>query len=160
MAEDREPQTRVGLARAALRWVGAAGLLVAMASDALAVLGRHAGFAVPGSIEIFQMSIVVAISCALLLTSFDRRHASVDVLTARASAAWLRRLNRGASAALALSFALILAASALAIHDLWDTGEATEILALPVGPFRIIWAAAMLAGTIHFALDAVRGWLR
>ncbi|RYY45362.1 MAG: hypothetical protein EOP59_04575, partial [Sphingomonadales bacterium] len=68
-----------------LVFAGSAGLLLAMATDALAVLGRHAGFAVIGSIEIFQMMIVIALSSAILLVSLMNRHATVDLIVGRAS---------------------------------------------------------------------------
>lgn len=157
MEDTREPAAAAPPWQIALRWLGAVGLLIAMASDAVAVLGRHAGFSAPGSIEIFQMSLVVALSCAVLLTSFARRHAVVDVVIVRASPRWLGRLHRLSDGALAITFALISAGSALALWDLWHTGEMTDVLAVPVRPFRLVWSAATVLATVHFAIRFVRG---
>lgn len=156
MAEQVEPPSGPARARTTLLWIGGAGLLTAMATDAVAVLGRHVGFAVPGSIEIFQMAAVVALSCAILLASIDQRHASVDLLFIRASERVRYRLHRAGSLALAITFALIFAGSAWIVADLWPTHEVTEVLALPVAPFRLIWTASAGAAALYFAISLVR----
>jgi TRAP-type C4-dicarboxylate transport system permease small subunit len=139
---------------------GSAGLLLAMATDAIAVLGRHTGFAVIGSIEIFQVAAVVALSSAVLLVSFMNRHATVDLIVGRASERTKSILAQIGRAALALTFGLIAFGSAWVAADFWPTHEMTEMLAIPLAPFRLIWIAACVAATLHFATQFVRGFHR
>lgn len=131
-----------------------------MATDAIAVLGRHAGFAVIGSIEIFQVAIVVALSSAVLLVSLMNRHATVDLIVGRASERTRRILTPIGHAALALTFGLIAAGSAWVAADLWPTREITELLAIPLAPFRLIWISACTVAALHFAVQLVRDMRR
>lgn len=143
-----------------LIFAGSAGLLLAMATDALAVLGRHAGFAVIGSIEIFQVSVVVALSAAILLVSLMNRHATVDLITGRASERVRHVLAQIGRVALAVTFGLIAAGSIWVAADLWATTEMTELLSIRLAPFRLIWIAACTLAAIHFALAFVKGLRR
>jgi TRAP-type C4-dicarboxylate transport system permease small subunit len=137
--------------------VGAAALLLAMASDALAVLGRHVGFAVNGAIELFQVCAVVALSSAILIATLDARHAAVDLLVLRVSdrgKAWLGHL---AAAACAAAFGLITIGSIWVAIDLWSTHEMTEQLGIPLRGFRLFWIACSGAVTLFFLRAAIRG---
>lgn len=156
MSEAEKPEPKRGALRVILTGIGAGGLAIAMATDALAVLGRHVGFGVHGSIEIFQMAAVVALSCAVLFACLDDRHASVDLLVSRLSDAGRHRLRLAGFLALAIAFAAVAAGSLWVSHDLWDTMENTDILAIPVRPFRLIWLAASCAATVHFVIAFVR----
>lgn len=140
-----------------LIFTGSAGLLLAMATDAIAVLGRHAGFAVIGSIEIFQVSIVVALSSAVLMVSLMNRHATVDLIVGRASDGTKHVLAQIGRVALALTFGLVAFGSAWVAADLWPTTEMTELLSIRIAPFRLIWIAACTIAAIHFAVEFVKG---
>jgi hypothetical protein len=59
---------RDGLYRA-LVWLAGGALLVAMATDTMAMLGRHLRLPLLGSIEIVQAAVLVAASGALLLAT-------------------------------------------------------------------------------------------
>ena len=139
---------------------GSAGLLLAMATDALAVLGRHVGFALIGSIEIFQVCMVVALSSSILMVSLRNRHATVDLLVGRASGRTKVMLAQIGRAALALTFGLVAAGSIWVAVDLWPTTEMTELLAIRIAPFRLIWIAACTIAALHFAIAFVRGLRR
>jgi TRAP-type C4-dicarboxylate transport system permease small subunit len=136
---------------------GSAALLLAMASDALAVLGRHIGFAVNGSIELFQVCAVVALSSAILIATLDGRHAAVDLLLLRVpdcGKAWLRVLARAAGA---VAFGLITIGSIWVAIDLWPTHEMTEQLGIPLRGFRLFWIACSGTVTLFFLRMAIRG---
>lgn len=140
--------------------IGSGGLLVAMAADAIAVLGRHIGFTFPGSIEIFQVAIVVGLSASILLASLADRHAAVDLIVTRASAGVRHRLVLVGRLALALTFALLFAGSAWVAADLWSTHEMTELLAIPLRPFRLVWIVACGLAALYFARAFVTEWRR
>jgi len=140
-----------------LIFAGSAGLLVAMATDALAVLGRHVGFAVIGSIEIFQVAAVVALSSSILMVSMMNRHATVDLIIGRASGrtrAFLAQIGR---AALAITFGLIAFGSIWVAVDLWPTSEMTELLSIRLAPFRLIWITACTLAAVHFSVSFAKG---
>lgn len=86
-------ETDIGPGRGVQRWlfyVGAAGLLFAIGADALAVLGRHLGIPLLGSIELMQAAILLASSAAMVLATVAKKHAVVHLLIDRLSA---RRRN-------------------------------------------------------------------
>ncbi|RYD94989.1 MAG: TRAP transporter small permease subunit [Sphingomonadales bacterium] len=140
-----------------LIFTGSVGLLLAMATDALAVLGRHVGFAVIGSIEIFQVAIVVALSSSILMVSLMNRHATVDLLVGRASGRTKAMLEQIGRAALAITFGLIAFGSIWVALDLWPTTEMTELLSIRLAPFRVIWITACTLAALHFAVAFVKG---
>jgi TRAP-type C4-dicarboxylate transport system permease small subunit len=124
--------------------VGSAGLLLAMAVDSLAVLGRHAGFVVAGSIELVQCAIVVIASAAMVLATVSGAHATVHIITSRLSDSAAARWARFADAASACVFLLLAAGSIWIATELWDTGERTEILGVSMRWLRLIWIASSL----------------
>ncbi|GAA0298507.1 hypothetical protein GCM10009087_05390 [Sphingomonas oligophenolica] len=154
--EEASAPREAGAARTVLLVLGSAGLLTAMAADAVAVFGRHVGFTLPGSIEVFQVAAVVALSVAILLASLNDRHAAVDLMINRASPQLQRSLFLGGRLALALTFALLCAGSIWVSADLWDTGEMTEVLAIPVRPFRLFWILCSGVAAVHFAIQFAR----
>jgi TRAP-type C4-dicarboxylate transport system permease small subunit len=136
---DREgPATRMAF------YVGGGGLFVAMATDAIAVLGRHAGFALLGSIEIVQACIVLIASSSMIFATLKGTHAAVHILTEHLPPTVAERL---AKIALTLSILLFVALGfgcTWIAFELWNTGERTEVLHIPLKPLRLIQIAALL----------------
>ncbi len=128
-----------------LFYVGSAALFLAMAIDALAVLMRHVGATLLGSIELVQAAILVAASCAVVVATRLGAHARVHLLTNRLGAR-----SRNAVAALSrtlsvLFFLLLAAGQAWVAHDLWHGQEESELLHIPYAPLRIIGIASLVA---------------
>jgi TRAP-type C4-dicarboxylate transport system permease small subunit len=136
-------------------WVGAAGLLIAMAVDALAVVGRHARVPLLGSIEIVQACIVVAASAAMVGATLSRGHAAVHILLERIPFAARRALERFADLMGAVTAALLFAGSIWIVADLWGGHEHTEILRMPVKPLRLFWCASALLMAVLFLVRAL-----
>lgn len=145
MSDARDDRPPGGFWHKALLFAGSAALLAAMATDAVAVLGRHTGFAVRGSIEIFQVCAVIALSSAILLATIADRHAHVDLLTGRLSQVWQSRLHVAGRLATIAAFALLAIGSAWVAADLWPTHEITEALAIPLAGFRWFWVLSCVA---------------
>ena len=82
--EDDDIEPAYGVQRW-LFYVGAAGLLFAIGADALAVLGRHLGIPLLGSIELMQAAILLASSAAIVLATVANKHAVVHLLIDRLS---------------------------------------------------------------------------
>jgi TRAP-type C4-dicarboxylate transport system permease small subunit len=153
LSNDPDDDARpAGLAVRIVTAIGSVALLVAMSTDALAVIGRHTGFAFLGAIELFQVSAVVATSSAIVLTTLFDRHAAVQILTENVSArprALIVGLGKFAST---LAFALLCAGSIWVAADLWATHEMTELLHIPLRWFRLLWIAGCgLVAAIYLA---------
>lgn len=141
------------LARAAFV-LGALGLLCAMACDALAVLGRHLGLPLRGSIELVESGIVLMACASLVGTTLERGHASVHLLTERLPAHARRRLASATHLAGALFFTFLLIGSGLVLSDMWHGAEQTELLGIPIAPLRILWCASAAAIALAFVAQA------
>jgi TRAP-type transport system small permease protein len=136
--------------------VGSAGLLIATAADALAVIGRHTGFALIGSIEIVQMSVVLIASAAMVAATMLGAHASVHILTDRLSKAPAMRLAQVSDVLSALMFAILVAGSLWVAAELWTGFEQTELLGIPLRWFRAVWIAAAVLIFLLFLRSAMR----
>lgn len=136
----------------ALIWLGGLALLLACATDTLAVIGRHVGIPVRGSIEIVQACVLVAGGIALIIATQAGSHARVHLVIDRIGTDWRRRINR-TSALLGALFILASLVGCLWIaSDLWNSQEVSELLGLPYRALRII-------GNLCLLLVAL-AWLR
>lgn len=134
--------------------IGSAGLLAATATDALAVLGRHAGFTLLGSIELVQFAIVLVASSAMVGATLQSAHASVHLLTQRLRPETADRLARVMAVLSALLFVIIALGSIWVASDLWSGFERTELLGLPLRWFRLLFIAATLLIALLFLRQA------
>ena len=135
-----------------LFYLGAAGLLLAMTVDAVAVVGRHIGWPLLGSIELVQAAILVASSTAMLSATLAGKHATVHMLMDRLSAG-SRALMQKIHALLCALFFLTLACGGVWIlNDLWDGHEESEVLHIPFIPLRLLSIIAVLGVALTFAL--------
>jgi TRAP-type transport system small permease protein len=133
-----------------LFYLGAAALLFAMGVDTIAVLGRHIGLPLWGSIEMVQAAILVASSSAILSATLARKHVRVRILMDRLkgrSGIWLQRIQDVFSA---LFFCLLTAGSVWIFLDLRNGYEESEILHIPYAPLRIICIITILAVMVSF----------
>ena len=131
--------------------IGAAGLLLAMGVDVLAVIGRHLGISLLGSIELVQAAMLLASSAALVAATLHGQHASVHLLIDRISALWRARIT-GFNNLLAMLFFLSLAVGSTWIaHDLWQAHEGSDLLKIPYAPLRIASIIALLTVAALFA---------
>ncbi len=136
--------------------LGGAGLLVAMATDAASVTGRHAGFSLLGSIEIVQAAMVLGAGTAMIVATLADRHASVHILTDRLPPAGRARLFRVTHLLSALTLASLAAGSLWVMSDLWNAQEITELLQLPLRWLRLAWVVCAVAIALLFLVRALR----
>ncbi|MBO9726964.1 MAG: TRAP transporter small permease subunit [Novosphingobium sp.] len=119
-------------------WIGGIALLAACATDVLAVIGRHVGLPVRGSIELVQACVLVAGGVALIIATQAGSHARVHLVVDRIGPDWRRRINR-ASALLGALFAVASLVGCLWIAiDLWGSQEVSELLNLPYRLLRMV----------------------
>jgi TRAP-type transport system small permease protein len=155
---DQEPQPDADPSdtRGPLLYIGAIGLLAAMLVDACAVIGRHIGLHLLGSIELVQAAILVASSASIVAATLARKHAVVHLLTNRASPAMRALLERVSALLGAVFFLLLVAGSAWIASDLWHGHEQSEVLRIPYAPLRLIGLAALLSAAGIQLVQAVR----
>jgi TRAP-type C4-dicarboxylate transport system permease small subunit len=156
--EMRSPPAATGLAGVMARVsfaIGSIALLTAMSADALAVVGRHLGLPLLGSIEIVQACIVIAASSAMVGATLGRSHAEVHILTERLSPRARVALKRISDLLSAIFFATLAIGSLWMAADLWGGHERTEMLHLPLAPLRLVWCASALLILSIFAGRAV-----
>lgn len=143
-----------------LFYIGAAALLLAMAVETIAVLGRHAGIPLLGSLEIIQACILLMASAAMLSATMNSGHATVTLLTNRVGGRARRMLNGFAGLLCALFFTGLTAGALWLAVESWHEHEQSELLHIPFRPLRIVSLVAAGAIAIVFLRDlwrALRG---
>jgi TRAP-type C4-dicarboxylate transport system permease small subunit len=141
------------LARASIA-VGSVALLGVMLVDFAAVIGRHTGVPLLGSLELSELFIVCMASASLVITTFERGHASVHILTERLGARTRGVLRRATDALCAAFFVAILVGSVMVIGDLWNGDERSELLQIPILPLRVLFCACAVALVVAFIAQA------
>ena len=151
-----QEQPATAFVRRAALGIGAAALLLAMATDALAVAGRHIGFTFLGAIEIFEACVVIAATSAIVIATIDRSHARVRILLEQVAARVAGALDRTADLVSAVVFVVLIAGSVWLASDLWNGHEVTEVLNLPVRWLRVVWIVGAVLAAAIFTAQAVR----
>jgi TRAP-type C4-dicarboxylate transport system permease small subunit len=139
-----------------LVWIGGGGLLVAVAVDALAMIGRQIQVPLVGSIEIVEAAVLFAAGGALIVATLDGAHARVNLILDRVpdvARAWLLRLH---ALAAVLLFTALLAGSLWIAADLWAGHEESELLRIPYRPLRIATAVTIVALLVASASSLIR----
>jgi TRAP-type C4-dicarboxylate transport system permease small subunit len=142
--------------RRALIWISGGGLLVAMAVDALAMLGRQVRIPLLGSIEIVEGAVLVAAAGALIIATMDNTHARVNLVSARLPGPVRKWLEKFHALAGVLLFSALLAGTVWIAADLWFGHEESELLHIPYRPLRIATAIS-LAALLIFSLRRLLG---
>ena len=151
-----KPDQPSGPAMRALVLLGGGALLLAMAVDGIAVLGRHIGLPLLGSIELVQAAIVVAATAAMIVATIGRTHATVHLVTDRAPPHLRRWLVGTGQAMAALLFLALAAGSAWIAADLWNGHEESEVLGIPFRPLRLLVVLGSATLVVIFLGQALR----
>jgi len=134
---------------------GGAALLLAVATDGLAVVGRHLGYPLLGSIEIVQATVLVASAAALVISTLARRHAVVHLLLNRLGMQSKARVTRIGQVCGMLLCLLFVVGGAWIAWDMVGGYEESELLHIPFAPLRLVAIAAWLAVAMVFAWQAM-----
>lgn len=152
-ADARDPARPRG-PQAWLFYIGAAALLFAMAADAIAVVGRHVGAPLLGSIELVQAAMLLAASTAMVSATMADKHAVVHLLIDRLSPAARAALARVHSALCAVFFMALAVGSTWVAYDLRDGHEESELLHIPYAPLRIVSILAVAGVVLIYVMRA------
>lgn len=146
---------RVRMPRLLVLFSGGA-LLGVMGTDFIAVIGRHVGLPLLGSIEIVQALVLIAAAGAMLATTIAGTHAVVHLLAERVSPATRDLLARFNDALSALFFLALTGASIWLAWDMIGGHEESELLRIPYAPLRIVLILACFAIACIFAGRVLR----
>lgn len=134
----------------ALVILGGTVMLIAVAVELLAVLGRLVSLPLPGSIELVQVAVTISGITALLVATLNGSHARVRLVLDRLSPLQARVMQRINLLLSATFFLLLCAGSAWLLLDLWQGFEESEIWRVPYRPLRILAVAGTLAVALVF----------
>ena len=134
--------------------VGGGALLLAMAVDAIAVVGRHSGLPLLGSIELVQACVLVSAAAALTLATLAGTHAVVHLVVDRVSPRIRQSMLALNSLLSALLFLTFFAGEAWLAWEFWEHYEQSEVLRIPFRPLRIILVLACAALAVIFLRQA------
>ncbi len=137
------------LLRTLLVWIAGSALLLAMATDTLAMLGRQIHVPLLGAIELVQAAVLVAAAGALLMAALEDTHARVHLLIDRLPPVVRLLLERVQAMAGAVLYAALLAGSAWIAAELWSGHEESELLRIPYRPLRVIAVVALALLLLH-----------
>lgn len=135
--------------------IGGLALLLAMTTDAAAVIGRHVGFPLRGSIELVQAFVLVSGSLAMVLATVSGEHARVHLLVDRVPPRARQVLKRLGLLCGSLLFLALLVACVLLARDVWSGHEESELLHVPYRPLRILAVIAMSVVAALFLKQAL-----
>src|SRR5690606_19050909 len=128
--------------------------------DFLAIIGRHNGMPLLGSIELVQVLVGIAGTVALVAATLHRNHARVRVLSDRIDGRPAKILYRFNAICSALFFLVLSVGSAWLAYDLWPEAEASELWQLPYRPLRLAGVAGLLCTTLLLLRQAWQGFQR
>ena len=134
--------------RRALIWLGGLALLAATLIDTVSVIGRNAGFALHGAIELIQAAVLVAGGIALVVATLAASHARVHLLLDRLAPPRKALANRLCAAVTAFFFAAMLAGSIWLGLELWPSHELSELLGLPWRWLRLFANLCLASGML------------
>ena len=108
------------------------------------VLGRAFRVALPGTFDLVETLVVVAIAFALVYGQLQDRHLRAEIAVERLRG----RVKEGIESFLGILnlffWAVLLWAAVEVMLDKWSAGEETEILKVPILPFRGVWVFALI----------------
>lgn len=137
-------------------WTGGIALLSATAIDSVAVIGRHTGLPLTGSIELMQAAVLVSGALGLVIATLDGVHARVQLLVDRLPQARRVLADRLSDLLTLLFVAALLAGSLWLAADLWGGHEQSELLGVPWWLLRAMANACLLAMVLILARRVLR----
>ncbi|MBB4614956.1 TRAP transporter small permease [Novosphingobium taihuense] len=147
----------MSVVRKAIILIGGIALLGATATDTVAVIGRHIGLPLRGSIELVQLFVLIAGSLALLVATAEQAHAKVHMVVDRMGDAGKAVMARLSGMLGAVFFAGLLAGSLWLMADLWNGHEQSELLGISWRLMRLFANLALLTTIAVLLNQAVRG---
>lgn len=135
-----------------LLWLGGLALLAATLVDTVAVIGRHVGVPLPGSIELMQAIVLGSAAVGLIIATIANSHARVRLIVDRLGDRRRAVADRLSDLLTLLFFLALLVGSAWLSLDLWNADEQSELLGIPW------WLLRLFANLCLLAVVLIMGW--
>ena len=108
------------------------------------VLARHLGTALPGTYDMVESLVVVGVAFALVYTEMTDRHTKAEIVVQRLHGR-TKATFEATTTILSLFYWAVLTYMAFETFvEKFIAGEKTQILKIPIVPFRGVWAFASL----------------
>ena len=132
-----------------------AGMLLLMSN----IFGRFLHLVIPGSYEMFELIMAIPVAFALVHAALQKTHVVVHLIVSR----FPPRLGAATEIMTSLlSFAIwaLIAWGGTSLAYENGLGEITDILELPVLPFRIVWLFCLFLFCLTYLVDLSRAFRR
>ena len=135
--------------------IGAAFLVGMMVLIVANIIYRLFGHVIPGSFELSELMIVVAVASALGYAAVHKSHIVVKIVVSRFSQRWQAIIEVLMSLISLATWAVIAFASYNVLSQRWLT-EITDLLDIPYLPFRMIFVLGLAILCLVYVTDMVR----
>jgi TRAP-type C4-dicarboxylate transport system permease small subunit len=108
------------------------------------VVGRAVRVALPGTFDLVETLVVVGIAFALVYGQLQDRHLRAEIAIERLRGRMKSGIESFVGVLNLFYWAVLLVAGATMFYDKWGKGESTELLKVPVVPFRGVWVFALI----------------
>jgi len=110
----------------------------------ISVVGRAFHISLPGTFDLVETLVVVAIAFALVYGQLEDRHLRADIAIERLKGR-VRSAVESFLGVLNLAYwAILFCAAVVMMWRKWGTEETTDVLNVPVAPFRGVWVFALI----------------
>jgi TRAP-type C4-dicarboxylate transport system permease small subunit len=129
-------------------------LAIALLISAI-VIFRAIHISMAGTFDLVGTMVIVAIAFAMVFGQLNDSHLRADLAIERITGR-LRHAMESFSGAISLFYwGIILVASALQMWKKWGVGEQTDLLNVPIAPFRGVWVFTLVLMVILLILKLV-----
>ena len=135
--------------------IGAAFLVGMMVLVVANIIYRLFGHVIPGSFELSELMIVVAVASALGYAAVHKSHIVVKIVVSRFSQRWQAIIEVLMSLISLATWAVIAWASFNVLSQRWLT-EVTDLLDIPYLPFRMIFVLGLVLFCLVYVTDLFR----
>jgi TRAP-type C4-dicarboxylate transport system permease small subunit len=108
------------------------------------VVGRAFHIALPGTFDLVETLVVVAIAFALVYGQLEDRHLRADIAIERLKGRARSTVESFLGVLNLAYWVTLLSAAVVMMWRKWGTEETTDVLNVPVVPFRGVWVFALI----------------
>jgi TRAP-type C4-dicarboxylate transport system permease small subunit len=123
------------------------------------IVSRRFGFVILGIHELVELLMVIVVAGAVGYTELNKSHVTVSLVKGFFSERTKVNCERVISLIHLLTWGAVLVATVMIMVERWSI-EVSEILAVPVFPFRIIWTYGLAFWCLVILMDFIKALKR
>ena len=136
-------------------FLGGVFLIVGMLLLISNIFGRFVHFVIPGSYELFELTMVIPVGFALVYAALQKTHVAVHLIVSRFPPR-LRALTEMLASLLSFAIWALIAWGGARMAFENGLKETTDILGVPYLPFRIVWLFCLFLFCLTYLMDLSR----